>query len=1204
MPASKKNKIPPKSSPKKKVIKKKTLKSVSLARQEDKVKHLEQALRLAKKEVELLQSDLKRSKRANKKSQADSKKSIDDSAARMKMILDNTEQAFILIDKNLKIIEMNKVAQRQSKVLFGRNFKIGDNILEYAEPERKSFLRKLYGDLFKGISKSYSHHFTDRSGKNVFLELNYTPIKDKTGVFTSFILNANDVTREFIAIKEKEEERQNKEALINNTNDTIWSIDTEYRLMAANKAFFTTIKKAIGTIPKYGDYLLAKDKFPADFLEYWKKLYRRAINGEQFTELVFSPQVGKQPANWLEINFNPIYNDDGLITGVACCGRDITENMLNMKTIEESEQRFRALVENNHDMLTLIDAEGYVFYFSPSAERRIGYKINPKKPLHAMDLIHPDDLAKASKKLNKVIGNSKISVPVIYRCLTESGNYIWVEGTVSNMLNVPGVNAIVANWRDISEQKKSEEENKLALKISHCFNTDTLLEKSLHQSLKLICDFYDKPLAEVWMKSMDGKELMLMAQYASSGPIVQKENVVRFKIGDGIPGTSWKSHSTEYIEDLQKDKVFVRKEFAKVNRLKSCTAIPLIYRGEVIAVLTFFELIGSKTNEGFVIGDSILIQLVGEIKRKKAEDELSRFFNISPDILCIAGFDGYFKKVNPAFAALLGFTEEELLSKPLESFIHPEDRSFTHIEIEQNKHNIETVSFENRYIAKSGKVIWLEWTAKPQASEAMIYAVAKDVTDKKKIERERKRILDSIADCFYALDNNFCFTYLNSAAEKFMFVREHELIGENLWERYPALKYSRFHENIVNVINNQEPLHFEFFHEKDNNWFEESIYPTEDGVSVFFRAINDRKQIENALTTTLREKDSILESFGDGFFAVDSNWVVTYWNNKAQEITGIEREDILHKNFLGVFKNLLSDNFYRTCEQAMAEKKNMQLQEYLPEVKQWFEFSAYPSEIGLSVYFKNITKRVLSEQRLNELNEELKKRADELTVSNSELERFAYVASHDLQEPLRMVSSFLQLLQKKYQDVIDETGNKYIDFAVNGADRMKRLINDLLQYSRIGKEGAEVSEVNMNEVLTDVENMFQADISDKGAKIIRHNLPVIKAEKTAITQLIQNLVGNALKYKSSRSPIVTVEAEELEHEWLFKVIDNGIGIDPRFYEKIFVIFQRLHNRDEYSGTGIGLAICKKIVEKHKGKIWVESEPGIGSTFYFTISKHL
>lgn len=1168
------------------------------------VKELKEALKLAKKEAEILRKKIVQDKKASEKNEAGKRKILDNSATRMKMILDNTEQAFILIDKSLKIIEMNKVAQRQSKIIFGRNFKLGDDILEYAEPARKTFLRKMYKDLFTGTPKSYSHRFIDRSGKQVFLELNYTPIKDTAGKYTSFILNASDVTREFVAIKEKEEERQNKEALINSAKDTIWSIDHEYCLMAANKAFFKAIKKATGTIPKYGECLIAEDKFPADFLEYWKVLYKRAIEGEQFTEIVYSPKVGKQEANWLEVNFTPIYNEHNLIKGVACCGRDITENRLNMKRLEESEQRFRSLVENNHDMLSLIDADGYVFYFSPSAEKHIGYKIDATRPLHAMDLIHPDDLAKASKKLTKVLSSSKSSVPVIYRCMTGSGNYIWVEGTVSNMLNVPGVNAIVANWRDISEQKKSEEENKLALKISHCFNTQTLLKKSLHQTLKLICDFYNKPFAEVWMKSMDGKELLLMAQYSSSGQIVQRENVVQFKMGEGIPGTSWKSHSTEYIGDLQKNKTFVRKEFAKANYLRSCTAIPLVYRGEVIAVLTFFELIGNKVTEEFVIGDSVLIQLVGEIERKKAEDELSRFFNISPDVLCVAGFDGYFKKVNPAFASLLGYTEEELLGKPLESFVHPEDRTFTHIELEQNKHNIDTVFFENRYITKQGKVIWLEWTAKPQVSEGMIYAVAKDVTDKKKIERERKRILDSIADCFYALDNNFCFTYLNSAAEKFMFVKENELIGENLWERYPALKFSRFHENIVNVINNQEPLHFEFFHEKDNNWFEESIYPTEDGVSVFFRSINDRKQIENALTSTLKEKDSILESFGDGFFAVDSNWIVTYWNNKAQEITGIEREDILHKNFWSVFKDVVSESFFNTCERAMTEKNSMQLQEYLPEVKQWFEFSAYPSEIGLSVYFKNITQRVNSEKRLNELNEELKKRADELTVSNSELERFAYVASHDLQEPLRMVSSFLQLLQKKYKDAIDETGNKYIDFAVNGADRMKRLINDLLQYSRIGKEGAEITAVNMNDVLADVKELFQSDIADKHAQITVHNLPVIRAEKTGITQLMQNLVGNALKYKSSRDPVVTIAAKEQDDDWLFEVADNGIGIDARFYEKIFVIFQRLHNRDEYSGTGIGLAICKKIVEKHKGKIWVESQPGIGSTFYFTISKHL
>ena len=237
------------------------------------------------------------------------------------------------------------------------------------------------------------------------------------------------------------------------------------------------------------------------------------------------------------------------------------------------------------------------------------------------------------------------------------------------------------------------------------------------------------------------------------------------------------------------------------------------------------------------------------------------------------------------------------------------------------------------------------------------------------------------------------------------------------------------------------------------------------------------------------------------------------------------------------------------------------------------------------------------------MNDKLKIRAEELANSNVELERFAYVASHDLQEPLRMVSSFLQLLQKKYEPQLDETANKYINLAVDGSNRMKRLINDLLQFSRITSSAIALKSIDTNEILDELQELFKMKLQSCNGKILAENLPIVNADKTPMMQLLQNLISNALKYKSEeRDPVIKVSATEGLLEWTFIVEDNGIGIESKFFEKIFVIFQRLHNKNEYSGTGIGLAICKKIVERFNGKIWLESVIGKGSKFYFTIPK--
>lgn len=251
---------------------------------------------------------------------------------------------------------------------------------------------------------------------------------------------------------------------------------------------------------------------------------------------------------------------------------------------------------------------------------------------------------------------------------------------------------------------------------------------------------------------------------------------------------------------------------------------------------------------------------------------------------------------------------------------------------------------------------------------------------------------------------------------------------------------------------------------------------------------------------------------------------------------------------------------------------------------------------------RDITDRKMNEALLLDLNNRLKHRADELAASNVELERFAYIASHDMQEPLRMITSFLQLFKKKYADQIDETAEQYIHFAVDGADRMKKLILDLLEYSRVGSNKDDLAEINANDLVKEVVNVFVSRIDEMKARIEIGELPVIKANKIQLFQLFQNLIGNALKYHSEASPLIQIQGREEENEYVFSVKDNGIGIKPIFFEKIFVLFQRLHHKTEYSGTGIGLAICKKIVERHGGKIWLESEPGKGSCFYFSISK--
>jgi PAS domain S-box-containing protein len=233
--------------------------------------------------------------------------------------------------------------------------------------------------------------------------------------------------------------------------------------------------------------------------------------------------------------------------------------------------------------------------------------------------------------------------------------------------------------------------------------------------------------------------------------------------------------------------------------------------------------------------------------------------------------------------------------------------------------------------------------------------------------------------------------------------------------------------------------------------------------------------------------------------------------------------------------------------------------------------------------------------------EEAKDRAgEELKRSNKELEQFAYVASHDLQEPLRMVSSYVQLLAQRYEGQLDDKAQKYIAYAVDGALRMQQLIEDLLVYSRAGARGGALESVDSGSALAAAIQNLTKTIEESGAVITHDELPVVRANAPQLTQVFQNLLSNAIKFHGERPPRVHVSAEDKGREWVFSVKDHGIGIDPQYKDRVFVIFQRLHTRQEYPGTGIGLAVCQRIVERHGGRVWFESEPGMGSTFYFSV----
>ncbi|MGB6064687.1 MAG: ATP-binding protein [Desulfomonilaceae bacterium] len=405
------------------------------------------------------------------------------------------------------------------------------------------------------------------------------------------------------------------------------------------------------------------------------------------------------------------------------------------------------------------------------------------------------------------------------------------------------------------------------------------------------------------------------------------------------------------------------------------------------------------------------------------------------------------------------------------------------------------------------------------------------------------------------------------------------------------------------------------------------------------RQISEREYAEEALREREQFLSNIFESIQDGISILDSelnivrtNSTIERWYSAAMPLVGKKCFEAFH-------------NVTRPCEKCpvtQALKTGKTTYEVVPRkgpeghIDGWLELYAFPltapgsdQVMGVIEYFRDISDRKKAEEALwtseerhrAELEQRIKERTSELGIanerlrneiaerkrtaielerSNAELQQFAYVASHDLQEPLRMVSSYVQLLERRYRDKLDDDADEFMAYAVDGAKRMQGLINGLLKYSRVGTHVKAFESVDCETVLDKALANLRMLLAESGAQVTRDPLPAVNADFTQLLQLFQNLIDNACKFRDDESPQIHISARLAHDQWLLSVRDNGIGIDPEYAERIFVIFQRLHNRGEFPGTGLGLAICKKIVERHGGKIWVEPQNSKGTTFCFTI----
>ncbi len=360
----------------------------------------------------------------------------------------------------------------------------------------------------------------------------------------------------------------------------------------------------------------------------------------------------------------------------------------------------------------------------------------------------------------------------------------------------------------------------------------------------------------------------------------------------------------------------------------------------------------------------------------------------------------------------------------------------------------------------------------------------------------------------------------------------------------------------------------------------------------------------------------ILENSLQAFLAMDQNGIIVDWNLRAEGVFGWSRHEAIGKPIKDLVRATPTrDAYIKNLDKILSDSPEGILNKRMEVYAIHKDGHQFPVEFGIfrikdksdylyCTFVNDISDRKEMERKTKLLNEQLEQRVQERTSelmrSNEELQQFAKIASHDLQEPLRAVQGFAQLLSRRYRENLDADGNQFIDFILDGTERMQKLIQSVLEHSNIRTNDQELESVEISSIIKEVMKNLNQAISDSKATIIFGELPAIAIERSQLLQLFQNLISNAIKYAGNKAPYIVISAEKNIDEWLFSVCDNGIGIDSKYASRIFDMFARLHGRVKYSGTGMGLAICKKIVTGHGGRIWMESEPGEGSIFYFTL----
>ena len=1023
------------------------------------------------------------------------------------------------------------------------------------------------------------------------------------------ITGAIVICTDISAVRRREREllriNNNLENLLNATGHLIWSVSTAYQLISCNQPFINHMLATTGKDVAQGDHMIM-NVFGVGMQDRWKGYYDRALNGEFFTVKEQVYNAGKDDMDYIEVSFTPLNSGDkGNISGVGCFSKNVTEETLQQKVIIETNIELENIFNQSIDIICTIDEEGNLLKVSDAAKKILGYDTDELTGVPYIDIVCSDNRASTLHTIQE-IRNGKEITSFENWCTCKNGliiSIVWSAkwDKTSNVMYCIG--------RDVTEKQSAE----LKLKLSE------QRYRSLVQESGDMIAIFDVNANYTYLSPSTEKMLGISAEHFLGKQafnficLDDRKNVVSsFNQLKNEHQVKVAPFRTRHADGNWR---WLEATFTDMTNDPSVNGIVVNARDVTYKFLAEKKI---RESEALLAEAQQLIKM-GSWNFDLATDTLTW----SDEVYNVFGTDSTtFKQNYDSFIALIDEEDRELVSRT----------------IDQSRKTGEPFSIEYRTTLPTGEQRIIEghgYGEKDAKGKVIrLFGTSQNITERKHADEKLKEInqryeyvTKATSDAIWDWDIASNETYLGQGFSDIF--GEMDFAGLSIREK--VLK--RIHpDDIQSLLKNTELS----LKSKNTNWQYEHRYLKADMTYAYVlnkalivrdergRAVRVIGAMQDITSDKKKEEhrkllESVITHANDAVVITEAEPIdengprIIYVNEAFTRMTGYEPEDVI-----GLTPRILqgAKTDKDQMRQLKASMKKWQAHElttinYKKNGEEfWVNFSVCPvqNESGRYTHWiaieRDITKQKIAEINLRKLNDNLREHARQLANSNSELEQFAFVASHDLQEPLRMVTSFLSQLEKKYKDIIDDKGKQYIHFASDGAMRMKQIILDLLEYSRAGRTDDNQKEESLDQLLHDILLLYKQKIDETHAKIIVDPMPSLFTHKALLRPVFQNLIGNSLKYHSRiNKPLIHISCSDNGDHWQFSVKDNGIGIEPEYHDKIFIVFKRLHTNTEYSGTGIGLAITKKIIEGMGGRIWVESTPGSGSTFFFTIIKN-